>query len=139
MIVVEKLVVIWTTFREHQSMNLRQPRDGQGISNIGERFWRAHGRIIADAWWAVKLELRPKQETLDAVSRLLLGEGKHDVDRVHMEEEWARNREKVLEYCIKDAELALRVLEKVHRLDKAMALGVVSKLPVDDTFNSRTP
>ena len=124
--------------RVHGITYLPLSRDGQGISNIGERFWRAHGRIIADAWWAVKLELRPKQETLDAVSRLLLGEGKHDVDRVHMEEEWARNREKVLEYCMKDAELALRVLEKVNRLDKAMALGVVSKLPVDDTFNSRT-
>ncbi|OGS50649.1 MAG: DNA polymerase II [Euryarchaeota archaeon RBG_16_68_12] len=113
-------------------------RDGQGITNIGERFWRTHGRIIADAWWAVKLELHPKQESLDAVARWLLGEGKHDVDRVHMDDEWARNRERVLEYCKKDAELALRVLEKVARLDKAMDLGVVSKLPVDDTFNSRT-
>ena len=124
--------------RAHGIMSLPLSRDGQGISNIGERFWRAHGRIIADAWWAVKLELHPKQETLDAVARWLLGEGKHDVDRVHMEDEWARNREKVLEYCKKDAELALRVLEKVARLDKAMDLGIVSKLPVDDTFNSRT-
>src|SRR2546426_1889690 len=124
--------------KAHGMMALPLSRDGQGISNIGERFWRAHGRIIADAWWAVKLELHPKQETLDAVSRWLLNEGKQDVDRVHMEDEWARNREKVLEYCKKDAELALRVLEKVARLDKAMDLGVVSKLPVDDTFNSRT-
>ncbi|HLB68570.1 MAG TPA: 3'-5' exonuclease, partial [Thermoplasmata archaeon] len=85
-------------------------RDGQGITNIGERFWRAHGRIIADAWWAVKLELHPKQETLDAVARWLLGEGKGDVDRLHMEEEWKNNREKVLQYCMKDAELALRIL-----------------------------
>ncbi|HEY5538831.1 MAG TPA: DNA polymerase domain-containing protein [Thermoplasmata archaeon] len=113
-------------------------RDGQGITNIGERFWRAHGRIIADAWWAVKLELHPKQETLDAVARWLLGEGKGDVDRLHMEEEWKNNREKVLQYCMKDAELALRILEKVTRLDKSMDLAVVSKLPVDDTFNSRT-
>src|SRR3990170_2560535 len=113
-------------------------RDGQGITNIGERFWRAHGRIIADAWWAVKLELHPKQETLDAVARWLLGEGKGDVDRLHMEEEWKNNREKGLQYCMKDAELALRILEKVTRLDKSMDLAVVSKLPVDDTFNSRT-
>ena len=124
--------------KAHGIMSLALSRDGQGISNIGERFWRAHGRIIADAWWAVKLELHPKQETLDAVGKWLLGEGKQDVDRVHMDDEWARNREKVLEYCKKDAELALRILEKVARLDKAMDLAIVSKLPVDDTFNSRT-
>jgi len=122
----------------HGISSLPLSRDGQGISNIGERFWRAHGRIIADAWWAVKLELHPKQETLDAVSRWLLGEGKHDVDRVHMEDEWAKDREKVMEYCKKDADLALRVLEKVARLDKAMDLAVVSKLPVDDAFSNRT-
>ena len=124
--------------KAHGIMSLALSRDGQGISNIGERFWRAHGRIIADAWWAVKLELHPKQETLDAIGKWLLGEGKQDVDRVHMDDEWARNREKVLEYCKKDAELALRILEKVARLDKAMDLAIVSKLPVDDTFNSRT-
>ncbi len=124
--------------RAHGIPVLPLSRDGVGITNIGERFWRAHGRIIADAWWAVKLELHPKQETLDAVSRWLLNEGKHDVDRVHMDDEWAKDRGKVMEYCKKDAELALRVLEKVARLDKAMDLGVVSKLPVDDTFNSRT-
>jgi len=124
--------------RVHGMMSLPLARDGLGITNIGERFWRAHGRIIADAWWAVKLELHPKQETLDAVARWLLGEGKADVDRLHMEQEWKNNRERVLAYCMKDAELALRILEKVTRLDKAMDLAVVSKLPVDDTFNSRT-
>ena len=113
-------------------------RDGQTVSNIGERFWRAHGRVIADAWWSVKLELHPKQETLDAVARWLLNEGKHDVDRRNMDREWAENREKVLEYCKKDAELALRILEKVSRLDKSMDLAVVSKMPLDDAFNGRT-
>jgi len=113
-------------------------RDGQTITNIGERFWRAHGRIIADAWWSVKIELHPKQETLDAVARWLLGEGKADVDRRNMDEEWARNPGKVMEYCKKDAELALRILEKVSRLDKSMDLAVVSKLPLDDVLNGRT-
>lgn len=124
--------------RAHGIPGLPLSRDGQTISNIGERFWRTHGRIIADAWWSVKLELHPKQETLDAVSRWLLGEGKQDVDRRNMDQEWAKNREKVMEYCKKDAELALRVLEKVSRLDKSMDLAVVSKLPLDDVFNGRT-
>jgi DNA polymerase I len=114
-------------------------RDGQSITNIGDRFWRAHGRIIADAWWSVKLELHPKQETLDAVARWLLNEGKQeDVDRRNMDREWAENRDRVIAYCKKDAELALRILEKVSRIDKSMDLAVVSKLPLDDVLNGRT-
>ena len=113
-------------------------RDGQTASNFGDRFWRAHGRIIADAWWSVKIELHPKQETLDAVARWLLNEGKHDVDRRNMDQEWARDPQKVMEYCKKDAELALRILEKVSRIDKSMDLAVVSKLPLDDVLNGRT-
>src|SRR3989442_8426658 len=66
----------------HGIVALPLSRDGQGISSIGERFWRAHGPIIADAWWDVQLPLHPKQETLDAVGKWLLGGGKQDVDRV---------------------------------------------------------
>ena len=113
-------------------------RDGMQISNVGERFWRAHGRIIADAWWSTKVELHPKQETLDAVAKSLLGEGKHDVDRRNMDQEWEKDKVRVMEYCKKDAELALRILEKVAKLDKSMDIAVVSKLPVDDVFNGRT-
>jgi DNA polymerase, archaea type len=113
-------------------------RDGMQISNVGERFWRAHGRIIADAWWSTKVELHPKQETLDAVAKWLLGEGKQDVDRRNMDQEWAKDKVRVMEYCKKDAELALRILEKVAKLDKSMDIAVVAKLPVDDVFNGRT-
>jgi DNA polymerase I len=113
-------------------------RDGHTLSNVGERFWRAHGRIIADAWWSTKVEMHPKQETLDAVAKWLLGEGKHDVDRRNMDREWERDKVRVMEYCKKDAELALRILERVAKLDKSMDIAVVSRLPVDDVFNGRT-
>jgi len=132
------LPVLEQRARAHGIVGLPLSRDGMAITNIGERFWRAHGRIIADAWWSVKLELHPKQETLDAVARWLLGEGKREVDRRNMDQEWARDPGKVMEYCKKDAELALRILEKVARLDKSMDLSVVSKLPLDDVFNGRT-
>ena len=113
-------------------------RDGGVASSFGDRFWRCHGRIIADAWWSVKMELKPKQETLDYVARQLLGEGKHEVDRTRMDEEWVKDKEKVMEYCKNDAKLALRILEKLARLDKSMELATVSKLALDDAFNSRT-
>jgi len=113
-------------------------RDFSAISSIGDRFWRAHGRIIADAWWNAKRELRPKQETLDAVAKMVLGEGKGEVEPSKIDEEWQRDRQKVIEYCLKDAELALRILEEVAALEKSMDLATVSKLPLDEVLNGRT-
>ncbi|MFQ5837966.1 MAG: DNA-directed DNA polymerase [Thermoplasmata archaeon] len=113
-------------------------RDFATFSSINERFWRLHGRVIADAWWSVRSELRPKQETLDHVSRILLGEGKVDVDRGRIDEEWERDPDQVVKYCLKDAELSLRILEKLASLEKAMDLATVSKLPLDDVLNGRT-
>ena len=103
---------------------------------INERFWRLKGRIVADAWWAVKKELRPKQETLNAVSKQVLGESKLDVDPKKMDDEWKNNREKVITYCIKDAELALKILLKVGTVRKGMDLSTVARLPLDDALNA---
>ncbi len=83
------------------------------LSQYNNRFWWTEGRIIIDAWWAVKKTLKPKQETLNAVSKLLLGEEKHDVDPKKMDDEWKGDREKVMNYCEWDSQLALKVLEKV--------------------------
>lgn len=111
-------------------------RDGGQPKIYSERFWRVKGRLICDAWWAAKRELRPKQETLNAVAMNLLGEGKMDVDPKHMDSEWANNREKVIEYCTKDAELAARILIEVGTLRKGMDLAAVSKLPIEDVLTS---
>lgn len=111
-------------------------RDGGQPKLKGEKFWRIKGRIICDAWWAVRKEIRPKQETLNAVSRDLLGETKLDVDPRHMDREWRDNRGRVLEYCTRDAELALRVLLKVDTLRKGMDLAAVSKLSLEDVLTS---
>ena len=101
-----------------------------------QKFWRLTGRLIVDAWWAVRTELRPKQETLNAVSKLLLNEEKMDVSAKNMDAEWLQDKDKVLRYCRQDASLALRVLEKVGRIRKNLDLAAVSRLPVDDVLNS---
>ncbi len=106
------------------------------VSNA--RFWRTHGRVIADAWWNAKMELRPKKETLNFLSKMLFNETKADVNPAKIDEEWNNNPEKVIKYCTRDAELALRILEKIAVLDKAMDLGTVAKLPLDDAINSGT-
>lgn len=118
--------------------NLRWSRNDTPLRHIGNRFWRAHGRIIADAWWNAKKQLKPKQETLNHVSQLLLGEQKADVDPSSIDEEWEKDSEKVIKYCLRDAELALRILEKIEIINKSMDLATVSKLPVDEVLNGRT-
>ncbi len=113
-------------------------RDGSPIRSLGDRFWKTHGRVIADAWWNAKRELRPKKETLNHISLLLLGEKKDDVNPRHMDEEWKNNREKVIKYCIRDAVLALKILLKIDVIEKNLDLATVSKLPLDDVLNGNT-
>ncbi len=125
---------------------LKWGRDGSSPRRVMNRFWRCTGRLIVDAWWAVKVEIRPKQETLNAVSKALLGEEKLDVDMKMkvgddydpraIDKEWTNDRDKVLAYCTRDAELALKVLGKVGRIRKGMDLAAVSRMPVDDVLNS---
>jgi DNA polymerase elongation subunit (family B) len=83
-----------------------------------------------------KTEIHPKQETLAAVSKELLGESKLDVDRINIDNEWENNRNKVIEYCIKDSRLALLILEKIDVVDKYLNMSTVSLLPLDDVWNS---
>ncbi len=113
-------------------------RDGSKPQRVVGQFWRVHGRVIEDAWWAVKKELRLKQETLQAVAMHLFGEGKLDVDRTNIDEEWRKDKEKVIEYCKKDAELALRILMKIGIIDKYLDLATVTKFPLDDVIHSGT-
>jgi DNA polymerase I len=113
-------------------------RNLKSLKSISGRFWRLPGRIIADAWWNVKRELKLKKETLSHVSKILLNETKDDVDPKKIDEEWENNREKVIKYCLQDAKLALGILEKIKALGKAMDLATVSKLPLDDAINGRT-
>jgi DNA polymerase I len=113
----------------------RYPGD---LSQYNNRFWWTEGRIIIDAWWAVKKILKPKQETLNAVSKQLLGEGKRDVDPKKMDDEWKGDRAKVMKYCEWDSQLALMVLEKVAILQRGMDLATVSMLPLDDVVSGTT-
>jgi DNA polymerase I len=84
------------------------------------------------------MELRPKKETLNFLSKMLFNETKADVDPSKIDDEWSKDPEKVIKYCTRDAELALRILEKIAILDKAMDLATVAKFPLDDALNSGT-
>ncbi len=111
-------------------------RDLSSPQRIQDQFWRIHGRVVADAWWNVKREIHPKQETLAYVSQELLGEAKGDVDRLSIEQEWVRDRDRVIKYCIRDSLLALKILEKIDVIEKYENMSTVAMIPLDDVFNS---
>ena len=119
-------------------IELRIGRDGSKLEQRMQRFWQAQGRVIADAWWNVKREVRPRQESLNAVAKELLGREKHDVNPKKMDEEWANNPDKVMNYCLEDAKLALEILEHIKVLQKYQHLGTVAKLPLNDVINGMT-
>ncbi|HEV2317196.1 MAG TPA: DNA polymerase domain-containing protein [Thermoplasmata archaeon] len=113
-------------------------RDRGPTEDAGQRLWRIHGRIVADAWWTARRDLRPKQESLDYVAQVLLGDKKLDVDRRNIAEEWKKDPEAVMKYCEHDARLALRILQKLRAMDKAADLATVAHLPLEEGLNGRT-
>ena len=128
-----------TVMERAQACGADQCRWGRDLSEprrSGQRGWKINGRLVVDAWWAAKMALRPKQETLNHVAKLVLGEEKLDVDPSKMDEEWERNPDRVVKYCLKDAELALGILEHIETLRRTMDLSAVSKLPMEDVLTS---
>jgi len=113
-------------------------RDRSEPREMGERLWKLSGRVVADAWWSARRDLRPKQETLQFVARTLLGDSKLAVDRRNIDQEWARDPVAVMEYCEHDADLAFRILERLRTMAKAADLATVAHLPVEEGLNGRT-
>ncbi|MCL4335773.1 MAG: DNA polymerase II [Candidatus Thermoplasmatota archaeon] len=120
------------------NISFRIGRDRSEPHRIQGQYWRLHGRIISDTWWAVKKVLRPKHETLNYVAKELLGEGKDNINRLKIEEEWKNRPEEVTQYCIKDADLTLRIYKKIRLIDRNMYMSTVAKLPLDDVTNGGT-
>jgi len=55
-----------------------------------------------------------------------------------MDEEWEKDAEKVVEYCKRDAELPILLLEKLGIIQKYIDLSQVSRLPFGDVIKGRT-
>ena len=113
-------------------------RDFLPPRRINNQYWRVHGRIISDTWWNVKKFLHPKNETLNYVAKELLGEGKDNINRLKIGEEWKARKQEVIDYCVKDARLTLEIFNKLRVLDRYMYMAVVAKLPLDDVTNGGT-
>ncbi len=120
------------------NMTLDIGRDRSRGRRINGQFWRTRGRIISDVWWNVKKYLHPKHETLNYVAQELLGEGKDDVDRLRIVEEYEKRPDDVINYCIKDADLTRQIMEKMRVVERNMFMSTVTKLPLEDTTNGGT-
>ncbi len=113
-------------------------RDKLEPKRIVNQYWRLHGRLISDTWWNVKKILHPKNETLNAVSKEMLGEGKDNINRLKIEEEWNNRRQEVIDYCIKDSYLTLEIFNRLRVVDRNMFMATVAKLPLEDVTNGGT-
>lgn len=113
-------------------------RDFEVPRRVSGQYWRLHGRTIADTWWGVKKILHPKHETLNYVANMLLGEGKDNINRLKIEEEWNDRPQEVIDYCIKDAYLTLQIFNEIRVIDRNMFMSTVAKLPLDDVTNGGT-
>ncbi len=120
------------------NLSLDIGRDKSKGRRINNQFWRAKGRIISDVWWNVKKYLHPKHETLNYVAQELLNEGKDDVDRLRIVEEYQNRPADVINYCIKDADLTRQIMEKMRVVERNMFMSTVTKLPLEDTTNGGT-
>jgi len=106
------------------------------------RWWNMAGRCVVDAWWQVRMEIRPERENLAFVARQLFpdDEDKHkmDIDSSKMDEEWANRPDEVMEYCIRDAELPIDLLQAISAITRREAMGAVAKVPLETACNGST-
>ena len=113
-------------------------RSGSEAGQRSNRAGAVRGRVVADAWWNVKRELRPRQESLNAGAKQLLGREKHDVNPQQMDAEWERDPQRVMDYCLEDARLAFEIMQHIRVLEKFQHLGSVARLPLEEVLNGRT-
>ena len=101
---------------------------------VREKNVHTTGLVVADAHYWARTKIKPKKESLNFVANLLLGEEKDDVDRTDMDGEWARDSQRVIDYCLKDAILAGKVLVKTEALKDGKMFMPVTKLPFSDVM-----
>lgn len=114
-------------------------RDTLGMSRRENRTtgfvtWDVKGRLVLDGWLSVKKELRPKREGLGFVSNMLFNDTKENIDSSHIDDEWGNRKDEVVHYCLKDADLALRILihPRMQAISKLMDVAIPAKLPVKE-------
>ena len=95
------------------------------------------GRVTWDVWKMIRKYLKPVDEDLNSVGRLLkLGGKVADIDASRIDEHWIKEPERVISYCMQDAKLAYDIFIHESYLEQAMALAEASQLPLNDVKES---
>jgi len=95
------------------------------------------GRVIVDSFEIVKKDFSLQRYGLDFVSEKLLGMKKDGVKHSEIKNLWLGNDEeykRLVNYCRKDAILALELVAKLQLLDKYVALSKTAGTLLQDTL-----
>ncbi len=95
------------------------------------------GRIALDSYEIIKKDFSLQRYGLDFVARKLLGEEKGDVRKSEIEKLWRGSAEefaRLARYAEQDSVLALKLVQKLHLLDKYLALARVSGVLLQDAL-----
>ena len=124
---------------EQSEAEYKRGRTGLMPKRQSNRAWNVAGRSVVDAWWQTRMTIRPQRETLSYVAKLLFPDDserhKMDVDASKMDDEWAARPDVVMEYCIRDAELPLDILEELQAIRRKEATAAVAKVSFDTAAN----
>ena len=65
---------------------------------------------------------------------MLFSDTKDNINATRIDEEWTNRKDEVVKYCLKDADLALRILvhPRINTINKLMDVAIPSKLPVKE-------
>ncbi|QQG39583.1 MAG: hypothetical protein HYS81_04355 [Candidatus Aenigmatarchaeota archaeon] len=112
---------------------------------VGKQATDVIGRVVADPYVIIRKPdistmpgfARFKRYDLNTVAHDLLGEEKIKIDHKEMRDAWlARQKmETYVEYCRKDAALALNILLKYQMMDKYVAIARLSGITLQDSIN----
>jgi DNA polymerase I len=101
------------------------------------------GRIVADTYDVIKRDpwMKFKRYDLRTVAKELLKSEKLDMGGVaEIKAHWAAGAEKLdrlIEYCVRDSELAMKLVKEKNLLDKFYELAKVSGLLLQDAFGGQ--
>ncbi|KAI6181907.1 DNA polymerase [Aphelenchoides besseyi] len=95
---------------------------------------RINGRVVLDTYWAIRREHTLRSYTLNNVSYHFLGERKEDVEYkniTNMHQGTANDRRRLASYCLKDAELPLKLLNHLMVIINNVEMARVTGVPLN--------
>jgi DNA polymerase I len=96
------------------------------------------GRILADSFQLIRKGWNLKRYGLDFVAKELIGEKKRDVKKSEIGKFWRGTQQQfstLVDYCLHDSVLAMKLLLNMNLLDKYIALSKISGSLVSDILD----